>query len=85
MRFKRKWCAELHLKYRKWCAYRRIRRRGDTVLGDSSFVMYTDYNKKYKATLMIVSQQMKDDLMKNWEQDVAEIYRNQQIYIINEH
>lgn len=64
MWFKRKWWGTQHLKYKKWCAYRRIQRRGDVVLGDNSFVMYSQHRNKFTAFLMIVTREMINDLNK---------------------
>ena len=64
MRFKRKWWAKQHLKYKKWRAYRDIRKKGDVVLADNSQVMYWDwhYKKKFVSTLLIWTQQMMNDI-----------------------
>lgn len=53
--------AAIHLKYRKDCAYKRIKERGDYVLGDASFT-YQDHRKKWVVFLQIITKQMMNDL-----------------------
>ena len=53
--------ANAHLKYRRDCAYKRIKQRGDYVLGDASFT-YRDHRKKWVVFLQIITKQMMNDL-----------------------
>ena len=53
--------ANAHLKYRRDCAYKRIKERGDYVLGDASFT-YRDHRKKWVAFLQIITKNMMNDL-----------------------
>lgn len=61
--FNTKELAHKHLEYRKKCAYERIQRRGDYVLGDASFV-YRNEKNKWVAFVQIVTLQMIRDLEK---------------------
>ena len=53
--------ANAHLKYRRDCAYKRIKEHEDYVLGDASFV-YLNHRNKWIAFLQIVTKHMMNDL-----------------------
>jgi len=55
--------ARKHLEYRKLCAYSRIEKREDNVLGDASFV-YKNKKGKWVVFIQIITEQMITDLEK---------------------
>lgn len=50
-----------HLEYRRSCAYSRIEKRGDKILGDGSFV-YQNTSGKWIAFIQIVTDSMVKDM-----------------------
>jgi len=61
--FNTKEIAYEHLKYRKKCAYDRIQKRGDYVLGDASFV-YRNEKGKWIVFVQIITLDMMRELEK---------------------
>jgi hypothetical protein len=53
-----------HLEYRKRCAYYRIQKRGDKILGDASFI-----HKNHKGKWIVFVQIITDNMM----QDIEEV------------
>jgi hypothetical protein len=53
--------AEKHLEYRKKCAYSRIEKRGDKILGDASFI-YKNKNNKWVVFVQILTDKMMKDI-----------------------
>lgn len=61
--FKTYKAAERHLEYRKKCAYKRIKKNGDIILADSSFIGRSFLNdKKYVVFLLIYTKQIIEDI-----------------------
>ena len=60
--------AQEHLEYRKKCAYTRIEKRGDKVLGEASFVcqeqVLQKHFGKWYVFLLIYTEEMMKDLSK---------------------
>ena len=69
-KFNSKEAAERHLEWRRNCAYKRIEKRGDKILGDNSYVAYDWILDKYYCLLLITTQEMLDDLAKHREETV---------------
>jgi|ADurb_Met_01_Slu_FD_contig_21_2039879_length_387_multi_4_in_0_out_0_1 hypothetical protein len=50
-----------HLEYRRSCAYSRIEKRGDKILGDASFV-YKNKSGKWVVFIQILTESMMKDI-----------------------
>jgi len=50
-----------HLEYRKLCAYSRIKKRGDKILGDASFI-HKNHKGKWIVFLQIITSNMMQDI-----------------------
>lgn len=53
--------ARKHLEYRKLCAYSRIEKCSDKVLGDASFI-YKNEKEKWVVFIQIITEKMMKDL-----------------------
>jgi hypothetical protein len=53
--------ARKHLEYRKLCAHSRIEKRGDKILGDSSFI-YRNKSGKWVVFIQILTDKMMQDI-----------------------
>lgn len=65
--------ARKHLEYRKKCAYERIQKRGDIVVGDASFV-FKNNKGKWIAFMQVVTKKLVEDLLafKGFDYEAAE-------------
>lgn len=56
--------ARKHLEYRKQCAYSRIEKNEDKLLGDGSFVYFDQFNHKWVVFVQIITEKMMEDFWK---------------------